>query len=77
MSHSPWVAWRREGGSAPKRVGFGGPVEGKDDLHLLRKSRSGACECATGEAMGRSEPPLEGVANGVKVPITFMFMSEI
>ena len=62
MSHSPWVAWRREGGSAPKDVGFGGPVERAGDLHLLRKSRPGAREWATGEAMGRSEPPMASAA---------------
>ena len=62
MSHSPWVAWRREGGSAPKRVGFGRPVEGTDDLHLSRKSRPGACEWTTSEAMGRSEPPMASAA---------------
>ena len=55
-------AWRREGGAAPKRVGFGGPVERTDDLHLLRKSRPGSCECATSEAMGRSEPPMASAA---------------
>ena len=55
-------AWRREGGSAPKGMGFGGPVERTDDLHLLRKSRPGSCEWATSEAMGRSEPPMASAA---------------
>ena len=82
MSHSPWVAWRREGGSAPKGVGFGGPVEGAGDLHLLRKSRPGACEWATGEAMGRSEPPMasaarrrpmNGVATGARAGVPGAF----
>ena len=68
--------------SAPKCVGFGGPVEGAGDLHLLRKSRPGACEWATGEAMGRSEPPMasaarrrpmNGVATGARAGVPGAF----